>query len=51
MEDSTTNQKWAGEEEKRMEKRDTRGQEQDANAPCLQARREATAWRIIYDCA
>ena len=32
---TTTNQKWADAEEKRMEKRDAREQEQDANAPCL----------------
>ena len=40
MADTTTNQKWVDAEEKRMEKRDEREREQDANAPCLQARRE-----------
>jgi hypothetical protein len=40
MADTTTNQKWADAEEKRMEKKDAREQEQDANALCLQARRE-----------
>ena len=40
MADTTTNQKLADVEEKRMEKRDARDWEQDANAPCLRARRE-----------
>ncbi len=40
MADTTTNQKWADAEEKRIEKRDAREREQDANAPCLRARRE-----------
>jgi hypothetical protein len=40
MADTTTSQKWAEAEEKRMEKRDAREQEQDAKAPCLQARME-----------
>jgi len=40
MTDTTTNQKCSGDGEKRMEKRDAREREQDANAPCLRARRE-----------
>jgi hypothetical protein len=36
MEDSTINQKWAGEEENRIEKRDAREREQDATLLCLQ---------------
>ena len=40
MADTTANQKWADVEEKRMEKRGAREQEQDANALCLRARRE-----------
>ena len=40
MADTTTNQKWADAEEKRMEKRDAREQMQDAKVPCLQARME-----------
>ena len=40
MKDTTINQKCSGAGEKRMEKRDTREPKQDANAPCLQARRE-----------
>jgi len=39
MTDTTTNQKCLGAGKKRMEKRDAREQEQDANAPCLRARR------------
>ena len=40
MTDTTTNQKCLGDGKKRMEKRDARDREQDANAPCLRARRE-----------
>ena len=40
MTDTTTNQKCLGNGKKRMEKRDARDREQDANAPCLRARRE-----------
>ena len=40
MADTTTNQKWADEEEKRIEKRDAREREHNANASCLQVRRE-----------
>ena len=40
MADTTTNQKWVDAEEKRMEKRDARGREQNAKAPCLRARKE-----------
>ena len=40
MADTTTNQKWADAKEKTMEKRDAREREQDANALCLQKRRE-----------
>ena len=40
MTDTTTNQTCLGTGEKRMEKRDAREREQDANAPCLRARRE-----------
>ena len=39
MTDTTTNQKCSGAGKKRMERRDVREQEQDANAPCLRARR------------
>ena len=40
MTDTTTNQKCSGAGKKRMEKRDAREQEQNANVPCLQVRRE-----------
>ena len=40
MKDTTINQKCMGVSKKRMEKRDTRERKQDANAPCLRARRE-----------
>jgi hypothetical protein len=40
MKDTTINQKCPGAGKKRTEKRDPREWKQDANAPCLRARRE-----------
>ena len=48
MKDTTINQNCPGAGKKRTEKRDPRERKQDANAPCLRARRERGDSVVAY---